>query len=525
MNVDRREGAAQRYRTRFPPGTGTFLLASALLSAILLGLLLRETGGAFGYSLDDPYIDLALAERILHGHYGLNMNEAAAPASSILFPFLLAALLKLGLGQVAPLAVNLLATALSVGLLGALAAEAGIDLARAPAARLVLAAFVVLLGLNLIGLAFTGLEHALHVADTLACLLGIVRTVRTGRMPRWLPIVLVLNPLIRFEGLSVWGAGMIVLGLERKRSGAFITLVLGLVTVGGYCWYLHHLGLPLLPSSVLVKSRAAGSTSATRALRGVILTLLENLGKYGAPQLLVALALLLALARDQSRRNIALFACLPILAHLLAGAFGWFGRYEIYVLTLAWSAVAVLYGGVVARGLTGPWPGFAAGLALWLAMHASYASTTFLTARAAEEIHLQQFQMHRFAVDFYRAPVAVNDLGWVSYGNPNYVLDLYGLGSEAARIARSGGNANPSWMEDLARQHHVDVAMIYTPWFPALPELWTAVGALTLDRAPVAVALPMVTFYATTPAAVPALRDALTRFAPTVPAGVRLTLR
>jgi hypothetical protein len=503
----------------------TFVTAATLLAAVLVISALRFTNGTFGYSLDDAYIHLALAERILGGHYGLNPNEAASPASSIVFPFLLAALLKFGLGQAAPLIINLFSTVASMVFLASLAAEAGIDLNRVPTLRLLLASVTLLLGFNLIGLAFTGLEHSLHVADTLACLLGIVRTVRTGRMPRWLPFALVLNPLIRFEGLSVWGAGVVVLALQQKRLSALVIFLSALFLVGGYCLWLHSLGLPSLPSSVLVKSHFAGSASPAGAFSGLLPTLLGNVGMYGVPQILFALALLLVSVHDSFGRVIALFAGLPILAHLLGGAFGWFGRYEIYVLVLAWSGVLVLQGRPIMSWLVGSWPGLIVGLMLLLAINGGYAKTTLLTPRAISEIHLQQYQMHRFVVEFWRRPVAVNDLGWVSYDNPNYVLDLYGLGSEAARTLRIKSGPDPSWMEKLVRQHNVSVAMIYTSWFPVVPTDWIPVATLTLQRSPVAVAGQTVTFYATTPLAIPALRDTLAKFAHTLQSGVELVIK
>mgnify|MGYP001017862235 CR=1 FL=1 len=47
--------------------------------------------GFFFYTLDDPYIHLALAENILRGHYGINLDEPSSPSSSIVYPFLVAA--------------------------------------------------------------------------------------------------------------------------------------------------------------------------------------------------------------------------------------------------------------------------------------------------------------------------------------------------------------------------------------------------------------------------------------------------
>ena len=69
-----------------------------------------------------------------------------------------------------------------------------------------------------------------------------------------------------------------------------------------------------------------------------------------------------------------------------------------------------------------------------------YLLVTTQTPAAALSIHEQQHQMHRFATRYFPHPVAVNDLGWVAYDNDQRVLDLWGLGSEAARrLTRQSG--------------------------------------------------------------------------------------
>ena len=67
-----------------------FLTVWALGLAALVGGILLLNGGHFAYSLDDPYIHLALAENLAAGHYGLNLDEPSSPSSSILWPLLLA---------------------------------------------------------------------------------------------------------------------------------------------------------------------------------------------------------------------------------------------------------------------------------------------------------------------------------------------------------------------------------------------------------------------------------------------------
>src|SRR5687768_15402526 len=81
----------------------TSLLAYATASGLVLLIILIQNSGGFSYSLDDPYIHLALSENLLRGHYGINPMEFSAPSSSIGYPFLLSGTLLLKLGQFGPL--------------------------------------------------------------------------------------------------------------------------------------------------------------------------------------------------------------------------------------------------------------------------------------------------------------------------------------------------------------------------------------------------------------------------------------
>ena len=66
-------------------------ISVAMTLAALLAVLVRNHG-VFAYTLDAPYIHLALADQIGDGNYDINAGEAAAPSSTILYPFLLAVL-------------------------------------------------------------------------------------------------------------------------------------------------------------------------------------------------------------------------------------------------------------------------------------------------------------------------------------------------------------------------------------------------------------------------------------------------
>ncbi len=139
---------------------------------------------------------------------------------------------------------------------------------------------------------------------------------------------------------------------------------------------------------------------------------------------------------------------------------------------------------------------------------------------ASNNIYEQQYQTHRFAVEYYRKPVAVNDIGYVSYENKNYVLDLAGLGSMRALVCRDHG-CNPGWMSGLAKMYNVQLAMIYSDWFRGLPANWVKVGELRLGKTRVTPAESRVSFYALNSGAFSEAVREIREFRETLPVGAK----
>jgi hypothetical protein len=159
-----------------------------------------------------------------------------------------------------------------------------------------------------------------------------------------------------------------------------------------------------------------------------------------------------------------------------------------------------------------------------LGINPLYVRATILDPLAGRGVYEQQYQLHRFAVEFYHAPVAANDIGWLSYGNPNYVLDLWGLGSEAARNARLVTH-RAGWMNDLIESHHVDVAVIYAHWFRGdIPTTWRRIAIMRGAHLPINGSGNEVSFYATNPAAVPKALAALGKFRQALGSAASVTL-
>jgi hypothetical protein len=94
----------------WPRWREAIIVLCVLMGGTLLALLaLLAQTGHFVYPFDAAYVHLALASQIATGHYGINPGEAAAPSSTIIYPYLVAFVSALGVGQLAPLTINVAA--------------------------------------------------------------------------------------------------------------------------------------------------------------------------------------------------------------------------------------------------------------------------------------------------------------------------------------------------------------------------------------------------------------------------------
>lgn len=470
-----------------------------------LSLVLRRCEGHLAYTLDDPYIHLALAEKIAGGHYGINWGEASSPASSVLWPFLLAPFSATSFAAAVPLVLGLLASIGALLAVESLGRAAGwSSWARTLAGGVAIPAF------NLIGLAFTGMEHALQVALCVASVAGLAR-VSLGEAPGWLAAVLVLGPLVRYENLAFSVPAIAYLAWRGSRRAAIGSAAALVAALGGFSLFLLSRSLPALPTSVLKKARP-GWIGLRLNLATPECWLLLTLG---------ALLGFVVLSRERParERGLALAGIASIGAHVVFGQFGWFHRYEVYAIAGSLTLAAFLFREAIARPA-----GLAAALVVVALASAPYVRAALDTPDAARNIYDQQLQMRRFALEVLHAPVAVNDLGAVSFGNDRYVLDLEGLGSlTALRMRRL--KTDGLWIDALAEEHGVRFAMLYEKIFPELPKDWIPLADLWLSGRAVTPFDVRVTFFARGGAEAARVRPLLDAFRRTLPAGVRLESR
>jgi hypothetical protein len=518
---------AERVRAGFGPADwAPYAAIGALLLAELVAILALNDG-MLVYSLDDPYIHLALAENIARGHYGINFAEPSAPSSSILWPLLLVPFAGADFHDKWPLVINMASALASVGVLQAILRHAMPP--RAMPFRwlppLIVAAAAI--AFNLVGLVFTGMEHSLQVLLALTVVLGLVIEAEERRVPWFLIVAVIAGPLVRYENLGLSLGAVVYLALRGRLALAVGLGLATLLPVAAFSSFLLGIGLGWLPSSVLLKTQLApaGATLPETALalaRAVVWSpgLYPRLVLLGTAALFVWRAL--RPTGDAAVRPLAAAGAVMVIAHLVGGKYGWFGRYEVYAMISAGALSLYLYRSAVSSWLRVQSAGAAgsAALAVALVLGLPTVRATALTPLAANNIYAQHYQMHRFAVDYAGgAPVAVNDLGWVTYRNDGYVLDLWGLGSVEAGVRR--GANEPGWMDEMVTRHGAQLAMLYEEWFgEQIPSGWKHLGTLRLSRFRVTPAASEVAFYATDSAAAAEFAPRLAQFAATLPEGV-----
>lgn len=506
-----------------PAGRWTALRALCcgifLLLILLVFLCIRHwNDGHFVYGLDDPYIHLALSEQIAHGHYGINPTEYSSPASSIVWPFLLAMFAGSALHPYVPLLLSVAAGLAAVYVL------AGIVEAIAPAnrsgsgwpLRLLLTMLLMFCG-NLISLPFLGMEHELQVLLAIVCAAGLCEVWSGRPMPGWSMAAAALGPLVRYESFAITVAVVAVLVATRQLRRAAVVFCVAALPVAAFGLFLRHVGLKALPSSVLLKSRQAyaGHSIGSRVFE-VARTWISSFrhpGQWPVAALTCVLAVMLVRERVRHRRVVLAAAVLVGALHLLFGAFGWFHRYEVYAavfLSILWL-----------RQIWRPEPLRANSVLMGLFLLASpYLVATLETPASSHEVYGQQFQMRRFVNEYYRKSIAVNDIGLVSYRRPPgvFILDLWGLAWYEAGVA----DRTPEWLAGNVAARGIGLAMLYPDWY-SVPDSWTPLGELCLDHKPLFLGGQCVGFYGTTPAAAAEIRPELKQFAPTLPRGTSFT--
>ena len=492
---------------------GEYLAASLLI--LIVGLLFLwgylKNEGRFFFVFDDPYIHLAFAERLRDGIVVINPDDFSVPSSSLLWPWLLLPGVILGkwLGTTSSLPVLWLLLPNGAVSIGAVqiayllirSAFQDVDEANepiwalnivSPRLRHYLAAGIAVLAFALIPLAAVGMEHGLQCWLYLLVLQEIYRASHHESLRQRIWIFAVAAALCRYEGVALLFALILSQGRKYPRN-AILSLLFASALLAGASWWMFKNGGEFLPNSVLVKMVEGGLQEENYFERRFKIIIQAFTG----PVLLATVPLFLLLPWFQIHRGkgngLWVFLTTLLMAQILVGPFGWFDRYE------AASFMTIVLGTLLLYAQLSPSKYRLIMGVLVLAQLgtgvAGYIVRDLVIPTAMQDIGSQQGEMHRFVRDFYRGPVAVNDLGLISFDNKRKVVDLYGLGSTEALRARRGSKTS-EWIDVLCKKESVKMLMIFPQWFPPLGEItWVELGRLRVEHPRAVTPYSEVAFY------------------------------
>lgn len=498
---------------------------AALVLLVHAGLMYRaalhHTHGVVSYPVDDAFIHLALAKHLaFDGTYGINIGEFAAASSSVGWPYLLSASMKVFGPQVwLPLALNFVIGFFLPFVVDGAARKLGV---LSVWARLLIGIAVVELT-PFPTVLILGMEHTPHTVATIALIAaGAVwladdrASAKIDRAVVRLAVLAFLASLWRYEGAFPTGFIAVLALLRRRTIPAGFVLGAGALPGVAFGLYAKAKGSTFLPVPVVLKGRHIEWAKLGDVL-GV--DLMDRLGVEVALLAIVigsviVLALLVRTRGFWSGVPLALALSIGVvLAHLNFASLGWFFRYESYLL-----ATALAFGGIGLAALVEDAGGlrtlartdrFALGMGVLgtalvlMPLRVRCIRANNETPIACRNIYEQQFQMGRFLA-LFEAPVAVNDLGAVAWLGKEPVIDLVGLANLPVARAKHWKLDDMLTRDDvLGFTRATRAAIVYDDWFKdAVPARWLRVGRWRIEdgKSP---AYPIVSIYATDPEAIP----------------------
>ncbi len=518
--------AEEKIAENGPRVQGWPLYASLFFAAALFFagycFILAGTGGRWIFTLDDPYIHMAMARHwVSTGLPGINAGTYSSSSSSPLWVCLLAlADLLAGVRETTPLFLNLAAAFACLVMAQKTLSGFAVQGIKSFAALLGF-----LFSVPLPVLVSTGMEHTLHLALLLA-FLHLAALKKEASSLLLIPCAF-LTAAVRPETVFIVSGAALYLFLHKRRTLALSLVFTSLLPFLLYgAWNLSQ-GWPFLPAPFLLKGIGVWSGDSAKRLREALplVSLISGVLFFEIRRWILG----------AGKRPCALnfytvtFLCGGVL-HLAFAGIGWFYRYEAYLIGLGF---LVLAGQVHAE-------------VSWIRKPVNFLMLLLLLSPAAfrgikacseipaasRNIYDQQIQMAHFLGGYYRGEsVLVNDVGAVSYFSGVRVIDLFGLGTKEVldwqfeanlrHLRRQAPPESPkSLHENLARAQKAKVAVVYEKYFRSvLPEGAVKVGTWAVSHC-VACLNPEISFYALSPDEVPALKQHLLEFQPYLPAGV-----
>ncbi|MBS1669005.1 MAG: hypothetical protein JST58_16640 [Bacteroidetes bacterium] len=451
---------------KYIPLLSGFILMSLLVSLIEY-ISMKQTGGHLCYPIDDSFIHMAVAKNLaLHGNWGINPSDWVSATSSPLFTVLLSILDKIFSVQVGlPLVLSGIGTVL---LIFAMQEEMDNHSSLNTLNKTICIISTLIIG-AIPALTILGMEHTLQIAFTLFFVHSFASFLSSHESKSiWsIAVWAALMTITRYENSFLVMAAFALLASQKKYKEAFIIAAAGILPIALFGFYsLMHGGL-FIPNSVLLKGGQNLRTvlpfdtaifERTRTISGLLL-----------------IAIMIVFKKSQLQKKDRDFWILTMLVitgilHGIFGLFGWFYRYEAYLIVLGsfhLLKIGLSYlqqNGIIAVRKNLVWFGLASLLVFNLPIRGMESIPNSILAM--HNIYEQQYQMGLFIQKFYKCnTVTVNDIGAVSYLGDSNILDIWGIGTTEVTLAKKQGKGSNDFLYGLMKEKNTKIAVIYDIWY------------------------------------------------------------
>jgi hypothetical protein len=492
--------------------------------ALLEYISLKKTGGHFCYPLDDTFIHMAVAKNlVLHGNWGITASGFVSTSSSPFFTIVLSLLFKFfSINILMPFVISCAGTLLML-----LAMQRELNRhSSLTAFNKSLCILVTLLAGAIPALTLLGMEHTLQIAFTLFFVHSVAETLKEpGKRNLWQAAAwAALMTSTRYENASFVMAAFALLTWQKRFIPAIVIAVAGILPLALFAVYSKMHGGDYVPNSILIKGNQNfkyflnGGTSilqATNTISGIIFV-----------------SMIIAFRKLQAKKLDRDFwiLCMLIIAglmHSVFASFGWFYRYEAYLIVLgSFHLLIMALQWYQANGLNGikrqiiPVSLLAI---IFYALPVRGLNSFRNSVRAIYNIYEQQYQMGLFLKDYYREQtVAANDVGAISFMADLKTIDMWGLGNNEVANARKHNYWNNDFLRKLVKDNHTRVTVMYDSWFDKdLPAQWVKTATWEMPYNYICGDIK-VTFYGNTAGEAALLKSNLESFSAQLPKDVKV---
>ena len=508
-------------------------IAVFLLPIIIIEIpLLQFTHGVFAYPIDDTCIHLAIAKNLaFHQVWGVSPVEFTSAASSIVYPSLLAVIVKIfGAHLIIPFLVNFIIAIVLLVVIQKWLAQQGLN----PLAQL-LVLLAVILFTPLPVIVICGMEHTLHFLFTFLFLTRFCAALEKPSVHWTIYLYGALMVATRYEGLPLVAFACLALLVQRRLFQALQLGIYAAVPIVLFGLYSISHGNFFLPNSVLLKSGAPPLTFNGLYdffTSGLFYKLFYSVVGYNtiATQRLLFLFplafLLFYRQMSMSHKYLVLLLTAAVFTHLALTGYAAFPRYEAYLVGCTTAVLGMLtakYGKGLFAGGSQPVFWATVCLSLYLAFPLVLRSTDAFGKITSGSLGTYEIQytsgrfLHKY---YHNETVLLEALGGASYYSDGKKLDVVGLGDVDVARAMKGNYYSVAFLDSLSRRDKVKIAVASeysTP--PALLQRWKKIATWQI---PMHLGGYYVSFYAVDESLAPGLKKNLVEYEKFLPEDERV---